>query len=204
MHHLPGPPSEPFFVSPARTARPGAARGAPPVQTTSCRARGIAPDDAPNKTGPDGRLVTRKHPLERPASASAWPTSSRTLYRRAHRHTPVVGPAPEPSSASFLGRRTQQDSLAMPRRVPRGPRRDARGDEPHLPDVPPCPTLVHPKAPTGAPLSKTILKKINKRRYTSSSTTSKTTMSIQPCSFFLPTLASDRCVSIRCVEVFHG
>lgn len=204
MHHLPGPPSEPFFVSPARTARPGAARGAAPPQTAQCRARGIPPEDAPSSTGPDGRHVTRKHPLERPASAPAWPTSSRSLSRRARRHTPAVGPAPEPSSAPSLGRRTQQNGLAMLRRVPRGPRRDARWDEPHLPHVPICHPLVRSKVPTAEPLSKTILNKINRRRYTSSSTTSKTTMSIQPCSFFLPTLASDRCVSIRCVEVFHG
>ena len=203
MHLLPGALSEPYFASPAQTALPGTARGVPTHKTGSYP-RGIAPAKAPSSTGPDGRAFARKQTPGQPASASVWPQSIRSLLRRTHWQTQRFGPKPERSLASWLRRRILPHGLVERCRAPLTRQPAARFDAPHRPDLPTCPTLVRPKAHAGAPPSRTRQKKINSHRYTTSSTTSRTTMSIQPCFFFPPTLAGERCVSICCVEVLHG
>lgn len=203
VHHHSGFPTEPSFVPLARTALPGTARGVPTHKTGSYPP-GIAPARAQGRSGLDGRAFSRKQTPVQPASASAWPPSIRSLLRLTRWRTPKVGPKPERTPASCLHRRILPHGLVEQRHPLRTRRPSARLDAPHRPDLHTYPTLVRPKAHAGAPLSRTRPKKINSHRYTTSSTTSKTTMSVQPCFFFLATLAGERCVSIRSMEVFHG
>lgn len=203
VHLLSRARSEPLFASPAPTALPGTARGLTTHKSGACP-RDIAPAKAPGSCGPDGRAFARKLTPGQPASASALPQSIRSLLGRTHRPMPVAGKLPEHSPASSPGRRIVPRGLAMRHSMPLAHQPATRLDAPHRPELHTCPTLVRPWAHAGAPLSRTRQKKINSHRYTTSSTTSRTTMSIKPCVFLLPTLAGERCVSIRCVEVFHG